>query len=130
KTTLGRKLSILLGKKQIDLDDLYWLPNWICRSDEEFFNLIQDELHGEEWIICGNYSRTQEQIWKQVDMIIWLDLPLSTCLWRAFKRSVKRWFKHESCCNGNYETIRRIFGRNSILLWIWNTFPRRKNAYA
>jgi adenylate kinase family enzyme len=129
KTTLGRQLAKTLHIKHVDLDDLYWLPNWIPRADEEFFSLIQRELDRDGWIICGNYSRAQEQVWKQADTIIWLDLPLYTCLWRAFKRSMKSWIKHEPCCNGNYETIRRIFGKDSIILWVWNTYFRRKKAY-
>lgn len=130
KTTLGHKLAALIGKKCIDLDDLYWLPNWTPRPDEEFLNLIQQEMSADGWIICGNYSRARQQIWEQADMVIWPDLPLFTCLWRALKRSFRRWIKQEPCCNGNHETLRRIFGRDSILLWIWSTYPRRKCAYA
>lgn len=129
KTTLGHKLSALIRKEHIDLDNLYWLPNWIPRPDEEFFDLIQEEVSSDRWIICGNYSRAQQQIWGQADMIIWLDLPLFTCLWRTLKRSFTRWIKQEACCNGNYETLGRLFGKNSILLWVWNSYPRRKSAY-
>lgn len=129
KTTLGNKLSALTGNKTIDLDDLYWLPNWVKRQDEEFVDLVQKEMSSHAWIICGNYSRIQKLTWTDADLIVWLDLSLTTCLWRTLKRSVKRWIAQEPCCNGNYETLRRLFGKDSILLWVWKTYPRRKRAY-
>lgn len=129
KTTLGRNLSTILGHKLVDLDAIYWLANWTKRPDDEFFGLLQKEVAADNWIICGNYSRAREQIWAQADMIIWLDLPFSTCLWRGFKRSFWSWITQEPCCNGNYETARRLFGKESILWWIYSTYQRRKSSY-
>ncbi len=130
KTTLGRKLAKLTGHTLVDLDSIYWLPNWTPRPDDEFFALLQKEVSSDSWIICGNYSRAREQIWGQADMIIWLDLPLLTCLWRGFKRSLVSFITQRPCCNGNYETAARLFGKDSILLWIYSTYKRRKNSYA
>ena len=129
KTFLGQRLSDITGHKCIDLDELYWLPKWTKRTDEEFFALIQKEVAADHWIVCGNYSRAQQHIWPQADMIVWLDLSLSKCLWQAFKRTLQRCINQEPCCNGNYETLTRLLGKDSILLWIWNTYPRRKRAY-
>jgi adenylate kinase family enzyme len=36
KTTLAKKLAILLKVKSYDLDDYYWLPNWIPRNNDDF----------------------------------------------------------------------------------------------
>ncbi|MCH9610354.1 MAG: hypothetical protein S4CHLAM81_04860 [Chlamydiales bacterium] len=130
KTTLGCHLSTVINAKFIDLDELYWLPGWKKRDDDEFFDEIKQELSVDKWIICGNYSRARHEIWPYADIIIWLDLPLRTCLWRAFKRSLSRFFHKKPCCNGNYETLGRFFGKESILIWIWNTYSRRKKAYA
>ncbi|MDA1337721.1 MAG: adenylate kinase, partial [bacterium] len=105
KTTLGQKLSDLTGRNCIDLDDLYWLPNWTKRSDEDFFSLIKKEMTADHWIFTGNYSRAQLHIWPQVDMIIWLDLPISRCLWQALKRTLRLYINQEPCCNENYETL-------------------------
>jgi|GEM_PF-696135 len=69
-------------------------------------------------------------LFEKAEMIVWLDLPLSTCLWRSLKRSVTRSLKKESCCNGNNETFWRLFGKNSILLWVWQTYHRRKQKYS
>lgn len=130
KTTLGSYLSAATKAKFVDLDELYWSPGWIKRDDEEFFAEIKREISVDRWIVCGNYSRARHEIWPFADVIIWLDLPLRTCLWRAFKRSLSRYIYKIPCCNGNYETLGRLFGKESILLWIWNTYPRRKKTYS
>ncbi len=129
KTTLASYLSKKLAIKNIDLDDLYWLPNWEHRSDEDFFNQITEVISSDEWIVCGNYLKFTKPIWKFADIIIWLDIPLSTCLWRALKRSLRRLLNKESCCNGNYESVARLVGKESILAWIWKTHLRRKISY-
>ena len=44
KTTLGRKLSKELSIKQVDLDDLYFLPNWVEKEKYVFINDVDSEL--------------------------------------------------------------------------------------
>ncbi len=129
KTTFGNNLSKLLKIPCTDLDNLYWLPNWQKREENDFFNHFKEKLNSEHWIFCGNYTQYLQRIWCQADTIIWLDLPLMTCLWRALKRSIYRIIKLETCCNGNYETVDRLCGKDSILLWIWNSYSRRKKDY-
>ncbi len=80
KTFLGSKLSIILGMKFVDLDDINWLPGWKQRSDEDFIECIKKELSCDEWVVSGNYSRANKYIWPQADMITWIDLPLFHCL--------------------------------------------------
>ena len=99
------------------------------KEDDDFFNQFQDKLNSEQWIICGNYKQYLQPMWCQADTIIWLDLPLLTCFWRALKRSIYRIIKIKPCCNGNYETLYRLFGKDSILLWILNSYYRRKKDY-
>lgn len=129
KTVFGSKIANALSVKFIDLDDLNWLPGWEQRPEEDFFHDIKRETSCEKWIVSGNYSRASKFLWPQADMIIWLDFPLYLCLWRALKRSLSRILSRKMCCNGNYETLNRLFGTDSILLWIWNTHSRRKKAY-
>lgn len=129
KTQFGLHIASVFVIKCVDLDELNWLPGWKQRENDEFIKLINKEIKNDRWVVCGNYSRARQHIWSRADMIIWLDQPFSTCLWRAFKRSIRRLFMRIKCCNGNYETIGRILGKDSILVWIWHTYSRRKKSY-
>ncbi len=129
KTTVGNQLAQLLGCVCTDLDDLYWLPNWQKREETDFFDQVMRKVENEQWILCGNYARNLQKIWPQADTIIWLDLSLSVCLWRGLKRSINRILTRETHCNGNYEMLKRLFSKDSILLWIVTSYFSKKKAY-
>ena len=130
KTTFGQEIAQALAIKCIDLDELYWLPGWKEREDTDFSERLQAGLKSEAWVVCGNYSRAHPLIWPQAEAIIWLDPPLRICLFRALKRSLQRIFSKQTICNGNIETWGRFLSKKSILRWIWNTYPQRKQKYA
>ncbi len=130
KTTLAKQLSELTGSPAIDLDDVHWLPEWKERSGSEFVSLVEEIVSEESWIISGNQSRVRPLIWQHADVVVWIDLPRRVLLWRALKRSIRRIWTGEACCNGNYESLNRLLSRNSILLWIWNTYERRRRRYS
>ena len=48
--------------------------------------LLEAELQKPRWIIDGNFSRTFPRRLEFADTVIWLDLPVCTCLWGATKR--------------------------------------------
>ena len=129
KTTLGKHLAENLGFPFTDLDDLYWLPNWIIRPSKEFSSLIEDATSSDCWIICGNQSKYRHLFWPKADTIIWLDLPLYLLLWRVLRRSIKNLFFKDEICNGNQETLRQFFSSQSIVLWLLKSYFRRRRDY-
>ncbi|MEK4921217.1 topology modulation protein [Cytobacillus sp. FSL R5-0569] len=122
KSTFARKLS---KKLQIDvhhLDTLYWLPNWKESTEERFVHLQQGIIKQPEWIIEGNYTSTFPIRTAAADTIIYLELPLSTCLYRIFKRRIQ--FHKRSrpdIAEGCHEKIDWIFFK-----FIVTTYYRRK----
>jgi adenylate kinase family enzyme len=130
KTTLAKNLSNVLNTPCIDLDEHYWLLGWKKRDSKEFQQIIDQLTKKKNWIISGNYSNIINLTWKRCDTIIWLDYSLTRCLYQGFFRSIKRILFHEPCCNGNYESMKSFFSKDSILFWIVNTFNRRKLIYA
>ena len=128
KSTLGRKLADLLDVDYIEMDALFWGPNWSETSDEELFAKLEQRLSGEEgWVIDGNYTRTIPIKWKDVDMVIWIDLPF----WVNFRQSVQRavnraWTKRELWeGTGNREEWRKLISAKSVVWWMMKT--HRKN---
>lgn len=130
KTTLANKIALLKGCQATDLDDLYWLPGWVQRNEGEFERLIQEVVKQDSWVISGNCSRMAHHTWPKADLVVWLDYPLPTLLWRAFKRSFRRIYTGETCCNGNMETIRRFFSTQGIFWWILKSYKRRKREFS
>ncbi|WP_369903210.1 topology modulation protein [Bacillus manliponensis] len=124
KSTFARELGKLLQKPVYHLDALFWKPNWIQASLEEFAEAQQRIVTKEEWIIEGNYNNTFDIRTTYADTIIYLQLPLHICLYRVFKRFVMNIGRTRSDLGG---------GCKEKLDWpflkiIWTTYyPRREN---
>lgn len=130
KTELARRLSLLLNIDHTDLDDLHWNRNWEPTPIEQFTLKVKEVIAMPAWIISGNYSSVQEQILPQADTLIWLDYSRWVVWTRALRRTLRRVILKEQCCNGNYETFKLQFlSADSILLWIYKTYNRRRQQY-
>ena len=127
KTTLGRNISAKLGVPAIDLDELHWLPNWQTREDQ-FPQLVEEATKGSSWVISGYYRRVQPIFWPRADMLIWLDYSFPRIFWQLLRRSVLRIINQQAICNGNYETWRKFFSKDSIMVWFFQSCRRRRQA--
>jgi len=132
KTTLGKKLSEQTGLKQIDLDDLHFLPNWVMKEPELFIADVQAAIDGQnEWIVSGSYqSKLKDNLWPKANIIIWLDLPLRTILSRYIRRTYRRVVHKEVCCGENYETLSHVLFKDNMLIHIMKTYWARKRRLA
>jgi adenylate kinase family enzyme len=86
KSTFARELGKALKIDVYHLDSLYWKPNWVEASIEEFSKAQQKIVMKPRWIIDGNYSNTLEIRAAHANTIIYLELPLYICLYRVVKR--------------------------------------------
>jgi len=130
KSTFARSLSEILGIKHIALDAEFWEPNWQKPPIDEFRPKVESMVAGDEWIIDGNYYIVQSLVFEQATHIIWLDFSFLRILYRGFDRTIRRIVAKEELHNGNRETFRGSFlSRNSILLWIFQSFPKNKKQY-
>lgn len=126
KSTFARELGKILDINVYYLDKLYWKPNWIEASTDEFREDQQDIVTLEKWIIEGNYSSTFDIRLPHTDTIIYLELPLYICLYRVFKRWIM-----------NFGKTRIDMGEDckekldyAFLKYIWTTYSRRKKSMA
>lgn len=88
KSTFARELAARTELPLIHLDCLYWRPNWIEPSADEWHARLASVLLEDTWIIDGNYGSTVDVRLKRADTAIVLDLPRWRCLMRAVKRIV------------------------------------------
>ncbi|MBT4793291.1 MAG: adenylate kinase [Halobacteriovoraceae bacterium] len=131
KSTFANKLAVKLSSPYIQLDKLFWKPNWQWPSEEEFFQAIRNEIDKESWIVDGNYTRTQAITWTDADTVIWIDLPFWLTFYQCFTRSFKRALSNEELWpnTGNRESFGRMFSKDSILLWLFKTYDANKKKY-
>ncbi len=120
KTTVARELASALGVKYVELDALHHGPNWTEASAEELREAVTREIEGvDSWVVDGNYhGKLGTFVLERADTVVWLDLPLRTCLIRLWHRTLHRIRDDAELWNGNRETWRGAFwGRESLFWW-------------
>lgn len=80
KSTLARAMGEKFKLPVVHLDKLWWLPNWVTRSESEFDDMLSKELKKESWIIEGNFLRTLGMRLERADLCIFLDYDTEVCL--------------------------------------------------
>ncbi|MFG3403643.1 hypothetical protein [Streptomyces sp. NPDC048142] len=118
KSTLSAAISVYTGLPRIDLDELFWGPNWTPLDAPVFHKGVRDRLAGPAWIADGNYGgEVAEMLLDRAELVLWLDLPLRVCLPRLVNRSLRRAATGEELFAGNRESYRHLLAADSILRW-------------
>jgi adenylate kinase family enzyme len=118
KTTFSRALAGRLGVPHIELDAFNWQPGWREAPYDEFRQRVAAALDVDGWVVDGNYrSRLGTSVLDSADLVVWLDPPLRTILWRVLRRTIRRVRTRELLWSANVETIRGAFFRRDSLIW-------------
>ena len=130
KSTFAAQAAARLGLPRVELDALYWGPDWAPADDDAFRTVVRREASADGWVIDGNYSRFLPITLERADTVVWLDLSLRTCLWRVITRTVRRARSGERLwASGNRETLRDLLGRGSLVWWVLKTHRRRRREH-
>ena len=99
KSTLATHLGQKITGKICHLDQLAHKQNtnWQRRPDADFIADHDAFIKGSVWVIDGNYSICMPQRFARSTAIIFLDLPITGCLWRYVRRS----FEQDEARKGN-----------------------------
>lgn len=54
----------------VELDAIFWGPDWSFPDDKVFFRKLASALEGENWVLDGNYTRTISLKWDNIDTVI------------------------------------------------------------
>ena len=127
KTTLARRLSEVLRIPHVEMDALFWGPNWTPAPADILAQRVTEATSSSRWILDGNYSVARGLIWPKATGIVWLDYPFRVVLPRLFSRTVRRILSKEELWNGNRERFLAQFtSRDSLFLWALRTHRRRR----
>jgi adenylate kinase family enzyme len=130
KTSLARDLARRLGLPHVELDALFWGPDWTPVPRETFRARLGAALDGDGWVADGGYAAVRDITWARADTVVWLDYPMRTVLARWARRTVTRIRTQEEFWpgTGNRESLRNALRRGGLLWWIVSTHRRRRRT--
>lgn len=124
KSTLARELAAHLDLPLHHMDRLKWKPGWVETEEAELRAKQRELVAGETWLIDGTYGGTLDERLPRADTIVYLDFPISLCVWRVVKRvTTLRGRTRPDMTEGCPERLDLSF------LWYvasWNSGPRKR----
>ena len=129
KSTLARDLAGRLGAPCVELDALYWGPDWTPASDAAFRARTAEAVAGDAWVVAGNYGQVRDLVWPRADRLVWLDYSIRTVFPRLVRRTLRRTRRREALWAGNRERFWAQFAWNGLFIWALRTHWRRRREY-
>jgi adenylate kinase family enzyme len=126
KTTLAARLSDITGLRWHSVDDLTWQPGWIEVPTEQQRELIRSICQESEWILDTAYGKWLDEPLGRAELIVALDYKRWFSLQRLVRRTLARLIDGRLICNGNRETLREIVSMDSIIVWHFKSFRRKR----
>ena len=129
KTTIAGKIARAIGVPHIELDAIFWLPEWVSKSWEQFREDVSIALNNNPggWVCDGNYSHVRDLILPMADTVVWLRLPFRVVFWQLLRRTVIRSRSGELLWGYNRESWRKAFlSRDSLLLYVIRKWRRHR----
>jgi adenylate kinase family enzyme len=129
KTRLAKRLAEAVGADHVELDDLYWGPDWSEPEPEVFRADVARRVSEPRWVMDGNYAASRDVAWSRATHLVWLNYGFPTIFSRMLRRTLRRVLTGQELWSGNRETWRSLVSRDSMLLWVIRTFPQRRREY-
>lgn len=126
KSTMARQLSKLTGIPWTSVDDICWGPGWVpMPQDEQLAHF--DALTGtDSWILDSGYGGWRHLAHERADLVVALDFARLISLTRLLRRTATRIIGQQEICNGNHESWRTVFARDSLVVWHFTSFRRKR----
>jgi adenylate kinase family enzyme len=130
KTTLARDICLQLTISHVELDYLHWEHNWVEVPNEVMRQRVDVALSGNTWVVDGNYSFVRDIVWGRADTVVFLDYSFAVVMSRVLQRTFRRSITQQEICNGNRESLlKAFFSKDSILLWVLQTYGKNRKKY-
>ena len=129
KSSAARAYAQATGLPEFSADDdIGWLPGWQQRTVEEQRDLAAAIADQGRWVLDSAYGVWRDVVLPRAELVVGLDYPRWLSLARLVRRSLRRALTREPVCNGNYETVARLFIDDSIIRWHFRSFTRKRQV--
>ena len=130
KTHFSKRLAACLDIPHVELDALYWGPDWTPRPTEELRMLVNQATAAPQWVSDGNYGSVRDVVWKRADTLVWLNYSYPIVFSRALRRTLTRCITQEKLYADNQESFYNAFlARDSFLLWVFRSYWQHRREY-
>ena len=127
KSTAALAVGARLGLPVHLADEEFgWLPGWVQRPAAEMRALAAIAASEPSWVFDTTYNSFRDLVERRADVIIGLDYPRWLSLAWLLRRTLIRAIDRQPICNGNVETPRQTFSRDSIIVWHFQSFSRKR----
>lgn len=107
-------------------DELSWEPGWVPVPQDEQRRRSAAIVANESWVLDTAYGAWLDVVLPRTELVVGLDYPRWFSLQRLIRRSVVRGLNKKPICNGNTESLRALFGPDSIIGWHFRSFGRKR----
>ena len=132
KSTLGKYLATTHDYRYLELDAIYWLPNWTPREASELTQLIREEQAKPGGLVLDGNTLNKGATISPGDTLVFLDFSRGLIVSRVLRRTIKRIITRQELWSGNREEAKFLFSRDPELnpvLWAFTTHYRRRGEY-
>jgi adenylate kinase family enzyme len=126
KTTAAARISAATGVPWTSVDDLTWEPGWVQVPLAEQRRRIERVCSQDSWLLDTAYGQWLDVPLAAVELVVALDYPRWLSLLRLLRRTAVRIVDRRPVCNGNTETLRQTFSRESIIAWHFRSFRSKR----
>ena len=126
KSTLAPRIAARLGLPWHAVDDLTWQPGWVEVPADVQRELVTAICAGDAWVLDSAYGKWLDVPLARADLIVGLDYPRWLSLGRLLRRTASRVVRRTEICNGNRESLRVVFSTDSIVVWHFRSFARKR----
>jgi hypothetical protein len=131
KTTVAEDVARRLGVTHVEVDSLWWEPNWTEADLEVFRYRLATAIADDGWVLDGNYfaNGMRAVVWPRADTIVWLDLGRAITIPRVVWRTGWRALRRVELWSGNRESLRLALRPDSIVVYAWKAHPKYNERY-
>ncbi len=127
KSTLCRAIADKFGLARYHLDNIYHLPGWTARPEDEVRQDFDDIASREAWVVDGNYRRMSGALQERADFIVFLD---SGRFYSIFQ-ILKRFALHRLGIKRRVDLAAGFNEKMSIsfIMWVWKWPSQNKQRW-